>query len=214
MFIVGAARWVWRKVKKAIIFLFGGSAAESATQEKTDERTQESSTAREQKDSSSWERGKAKAGHAWMFFKALLDAILFPEEVKISYSKVQAFFGWVKQSWGSLKFLLCHPKILAVKVQAWMCSLWKAALAWFAKGFAFMTSTSGIAVAAIVIAASGFLVAQGDSLKQKGKKTADQQKDKLTKLQKRLLTEVMEGSLMRCSGRRSATISLARSADS
>jgi len=152
-FIVNAARWAWRKVKSAIIFLFGGSEAASATQEKTDEGTQETSTAREQKDSSSWERAKAKARHAWIFLKALIDAILFPEEVKIAYVKVKAFFAWVKQSWGHLKFLLCHPKILVAKAKAWMCLLWKTASAWFAKGFAFMTSPSSIAVAAIVIVA-------------------------------------------------------------
>ncbi len=149
MFIVNAARWVWRKVKKAIIFPFGGSEAGSAAQEKTGEGTQETSTAREQKDSSSWERAKAKARHAWIVLKSLLGAILFPEAVKITYTKVTVFSAWVKQSWGHLKFLLCHPKILAAKARAWMCLLWKSASAWFAKGFAFMTSPSGIAVAPI-----------------------------------------------------------------
>ena len=66
-FIVNAARWAWRKVKSAIIFLFGGSETESAAQEKTDEGTQETSTAREQNDSSSWGRAKTKARHAWLF---------------------------------------------------------------------------------------------------------------------------------------------------
>jgi hypothetical protein len=151
--IFKAARWAWRKVKSAIILLFGGSEAASATQEKTDEGTQETSTAREQKDSSSWECGKAKARHAWIFLKALIDAILFPEAVKIAYAKVAAFFGWVKQSWGSLKFLICHPKILIVKAKAGLSLLWKGASAWFANGFAFLTSPSGIAVAAIIIVA-------------------------------------------------------------
>jgi hypothetical protein len=151
--IIKAARWAWRKVKSSIIFLFGGSEAASATQEKTEEGTQETSTAREQKDSSSWERAKAKARHAWIFLKALIDAILFPEEVKIAYTKVKACIAWVKHSWGSLKFLICHPKIVVAKAKAGMCLLWKTASAWFAKGFAFMTSPSGIAVAAIVIVA-------------------------------------------------------------
>jgi len=151
--IIKAARWAWRKVKSAIIFLFGGSEAASATQENTDEGTQETSTAREQKDSSPWERAKDKARHAWIFLKALIDGVLFPEEVKIAYTKVKACFAWVKQSWGTLKFLICHPKILVAKAKAGMCLLWKAASAWFAQGCAFMTSPSGIAVAAIVIVA-------------------------------------------------------------
>jgi hypothetical protein len=160
-FIVNAARWAWRKVKSAIIFLFGGSETESAAQEKTDEGTQETSTAREQNDSSSWGRAKTKARHAWLFLKALIDAILFPEEVKIAYSKVKVFFGWVKQSWGSLKFLICHPKILVAKAKAWMSLLWNGASAWFAKGLALVMSPSAIAVAAVVIVALLLFVTTG-----------------------------------------------------
>lgn len=126
-FIVNAARWASRKVKSAIIFLFGGSETESVAQEKTDEGTQETSTAREQKDLSSWGRAKAEARHAWIFLKALIDAILLPEEVKIAYTKVKAFFGWIKQPWGSLKFLICYRKILVAKAKAWMCLLWNGA---------------------------------------------------------------------------------------
>jgi hypothetical protein len=67
---------------------------------------------------SPWGRAKTKARHAWLFLKALIDAILFPEEVKIAYTEVKVVFGWVKQSWGSLKFLICHPKILVAKAKA------------------------------------------------------------------------------------------------
>jgi len=161
MFLVNVARWAWRKVKEAIIFLFGGSEAGSAEQVKTDSGTHETSTGREATDSSSWERRKAKARHAWIFLKALIDAILFPEEVKIAYAKVTAFLGWVKHSWGRLKFLIWHPKILVAKAKAGMCLLWKAASAWVAKGLAFATSPSGIAVAAIVMAVFLLFVTMG-----------------------------------------------------